>query len=165
MKHDDQHTTNTTHNAGFPPAPGKAHPKAGEQSEMQISNIHKNVMGTLSFTAQFQSMRKPQDFIIYAIGANDTSQVITIQSDTRIGRIDLVTGNVILSKSIARGAYFSDLAYAHMVGTFGGEDLLLLKAKVLSTASSQAGTRGVTCDNAGAVNVFGSDRSEQGDSK
>lgn len=70
---------------------------------MEISNVRKNIMGTASFDAKFDGMRKAQDFIVYPM--KDSAESALIQSDTRIGRINMQTGAVILSKPHSSGAY------------------------------------------------------------
>ena len=120
-----------------------------------LSNIRKNIMGTISFDGLFPGMRKAQDFIVYPFHAgNDTSRA-TIQSDTRIGWIDLQTGVVILSKPRAGGAYSVHLSSAPYNSTLWAEDLLMLKAQIAATASGKAGSNGIVyTDNSGAMEVF-----------
>lgn len=120
-----------------------------------ISNIRKNIMGTVSFDAVFPGMRKPQDFIVYPM--KESAELAKIQSDTRIGFINLQSGTVTLSKPKPGGAYFVHLNGAQVAGTINAEELLMLKAAILSTASGHAGTNGVMyCDNSAALDVFGS---------
>lgn len=121
-----------------------------------ISNFRKNCMGTMSFDALFKGMRKSQEFIVYPIKAGDSAETVTIQSDTRIGEIFLADGKVRLSPGIPNGAYFHHMLLAKEVPSLSGEELLLLKANVFSTVSSMAGSRGVTCDNSAALEVFAS---------
>lgn len=120
-----------------------------------ISNIRKNIMGTVSFDGLFPGMRKAQDFIVYPFHAgNDTSRA-KIQSDTRIGSIDLRTGVVILSKPRAGGAYGVHLDGAPYNSTLWAEDLLMFKAQIAASASGKAGTNGIMyTDNSGALEVF-----------
>lgn len=117
-----------------------------------ISSYRKNCMGTISFMAKFSGMRKPQEFIVYPLP--DAAQEIKIQSDTRIGKINLESGNITLSPPRAGGSYNIHLMLATDVGTLSGEELLLLKSNLFSTASGSAGSRGVTVDNKGALEVF-----------
>ena len=60
--------------------------------QAQIEKIRTNIMGTISFNMKIEGMRKFQDFIVYPIQKNDSEKVITIQSDTRIGRLNLKIG-------------------------------------------------------------------------
>lgn len=121
---------------------------------MAISNFRKNCMGTMSFQATFKGMRKAQDFIVYPIGTDSDAKTITIQSNTRIGQITLADGKTKLSPSVSSGAYFHHMMLAKEVPPLSGEELLLLKSNVFSTADANAGSRGITCDNSSAVKVF-----------
>lgn len=118
-----------------------------------ISNLHKNVMGTTSFDAKFEGMRKPQEFDIYPIKGGHSANEVTIQSDSRIGVISLVTGEVKITKSIPSGAFFHHLALVQPAGSLQQQVLDTLKQHVLSTASAKAGVLHVTCDNSGAAQV------------
>lgn len=110
-------------------------------------------MGTVSFDGKFAGMRKSQDFIVYPL--SEAKESLKIQSDTRIGTINLETGAVHMSPPKPGGAYFHDLCNAASVGVLTAEELFLLKANVFATASGQAGTNGVVyCDNSAALEVF-----------
>src|SRR3990167_9688924 len=124
---------------------------------MTISNLRKNRMGTVSFDAQFNGMRKPQDFIVYPMHAGNAAESALVQSDTRIGRIHLETGNVIMSPSRQGGSYNVHLMLCKPAGTLSAEELLLLKAAIFSTASGKAGNNAmhVYTDNSAALEVFG----------
>lgn len=115
----------------------------------------KNCMGTVSFEHQFSGMRKPQDFIVYPMHAGrDTSRAM-VQSDTRIGYVDLTTGAVTMAGPRAGGAYAPLLPYAKPLEPLSGEDLLILKAAIFATASGRAGSHHVVTDNSAAIEVFG----------
>jgi hypothetical protein len=130
--------------------------KPADQS-VAIRGFKTNCMGTIDFSAQFTSMRTNQDFIIYPKPADDVALTVKIQSDTRIGRIDLQTGAVTLSKPIASGANNQHLHNAAPSGVLNAEQLLLLKASIAATSSPKAGTNGmITCDNSGSMRVMGS---------
>lgn len=119
-----------------------------------ITNMHTNCMGTLSFDGKFMGMRKAQDFIVYPMhGESDT---IKIQSDTRMGQIDLATGDVIMNKPHASGAYFLHLSLeGKVIDKLDPETLFTLKAHIMGTASGKAGTNGIVyTDNSGALEVF-----------
>jgi hypothetical protein len=119
-----------------------------------ISGIRKNIMGTVSFDGKFPGMRKAQDFIVYPM-KEWKECVVTIQSDTRIGFIHLETGTVTLSRPKPGGAYFVHLNGAAVVGRLDAEQLLMLKAGVMGTASGKAGTNGIVyVDNSAALDVF-----------
>ena len=121
-----------------------------------LTNFKKNIMGTVSFDAQFNGMRKAQEFIVYPINGEDTPAYLTIQSDTRFGRIDLVAGVVMMSKSKSSGSYSMDLAIQGypVIDTLSIEKLNHLKTSVINTANKNAGTNGIVfCDNQGAANL------------
>lgn len=125
---------------------------------MTIGKFKKNRLGTTDFEGKFDGMRKPQEFITYAIGANSSKARVQFQSDTRIGYICLETGRVDLSPSIKGGAYNHHLSSVARVGKLEAEELLMLKAHIFGTASKEAGTSGVTVDNSGASEVFSAGR-------
>lgn len=119
-----------------------------------LKNIRKNIMGTVSFDGMFPGMRKAQDFIVYPM--KDQAENALIQSDTRIGTIDLQSGAVTLSKPHASGAYNVHLHEAREVCKLSGEDLFSLKAQIFATAHGHAGSNGVVyVDNSAALEVFG----------
>ena len=122
-----------------------------------LSNIRKNCMGTVSFDAQFPGMRKAQDFVVYPMhGGDQDGLLVKVQSDTRIGMIQLESGTITMSKPRAGGAYFLHLNGAQIIGRLSAEELLLLKAEIFATASGKAGTNGIVyTDNSGAIEVFG----------
>lgn len=121
----------------------------------QISNIRKNRMGTVSFDGKLDGMRKAQDFITYPIKDESDAKRVTIQSDTRIGIINLENGKVTLSPARSGGSYFVHLIYAKPAGVLNAEELLLYKAAIFGTAHGMAGSNGmVYTDNSGAVGVF-----------
>jgi hypothetical protein len=118
-----------------------------------ITNMHTNIMGTLSFDAKFKGMRKAQDFIVYPM--HEVKDFALIQSKTRIGQIHLETGVVVMSNPHPNGAYGHHLAEASRIETLDAATLLLLKANIMGTASGKAGTNGVVyTDNSGALGVF-----------
>lgn len=122
-----------------------------------ITNIRKNRMGTVSFNGKFQGMRKAQDFIVYPMHAGNDASKAQIQSDTRIGSIDLTSGTIMLSPSRSGGSYGVHMILAANVGKLSVEDLFMLKAQIFDTAHGHAGTNGVVyTDNSAALEVFGS---------
>ena len=108
---------------------------------MQLSNTHTNNMGTISFDAKMQGMRKPQDFIVYPMQADGDNTKARIQSDKRSGYIDLISGEV----ELCAGAYF--LGHITSKDKMTGEQLVMLKAKMTGTASAKAGRAVVFSDN------------------
>lgn len=73
-----------------------------------ISDIKKNRVGTLSFTMKGLGMRKAQEFVVYP--GKDACNMVTIQSDTRIGKLDTTNGTVRMSQPHTGGAYFLHLS-------------------------------------------------------
>jgi len=131
----------------------------GYISKMRLSNpidtVRRNIMGTASFNGKFAGMRKAQDFIIYPLKSGDNNDSILIQSDTRIGRVNMKNGVVSLSKAHASGAYQPHLSEAVPVGTLTGEELLQLKSGIMATASGRAGSSGMMfTDNSGAIDIM-----------
>lgn len=124
---------------------------------MKIISMRKNIMGTLSIEAKFNGMIKSQEFIIYPIKAGKSPDSLLIQSDTRIGKIDLNTGVVTMSPPRSGGSYSVHLMFATAIDTLDKEELAGLKFRLIQTASSMAGNNGVMhTDNSGveAVRVF-----------
>ena len=64
--------------------------KGGEIAKAEILGLSKNIMGTTDIEMKISGMRKPQRFSVYPIGKDDTDKIITIQSETRIGKIKLI---------------------------------------------------------------------------
>ena len=58
------------------------------------------------FKLKFTGMRKEQDFLIYPYSGGDD---VLLQSDTRICRLNLKTGETLLSKAHSNGSYGHDL--------------------------------------------------------
>ena len=120
-----------------------------------ITSIRKNCMGTVSFSGLFPGMRKPQEFIVYPMHECNDASLAKIQSDTRIGFINMESGTITLSRPKPGGAYFVHLNGAQIVGALHAEELLLLKAVIMATASGKAGTNGIMyTDNSAALEVF-----------
>jgi hypothetical protein len=123
-----------------------------------ITNIKTGRMGTVEFDAKFAGMRKAQDFITYPIPSGADTTRVKVQSDTRIGYIDLTDGTVTMSPSISNGAHFHHLAQAKQIDKLSGEELILFKAQIMGTASGKAGTNGIIfSDNSGALEVLKAD--------
>lgn len=121
-----------------------------------ISKIEKNIMGTVSFDGKFQGMKKPQDFIVYPM--QDAGVIIKIQSDTRMGQINLDTGEVTLSKARPNGAGFAALSIDVAVGRatkdqLSAEEIETLKGWIRSTGGLLVGNSIVKSDNTGALAV------------
>jgi len=126
---------------------------------MKITKIYVNSMGTASFIGKLdKGMRKEQDFSVYPISKDSKSKVITVQSDTRIGRIDLETGKGVMSKSHSNGAYFVHLQIDNLTSFQLSEgDRSALQVKIFLSSDSEAGKSQngvVISDNSGAINVL-----------
>ena len=118
-------------------------------------------MGTVSFDGKFDGMRKAQDFIVYPMHAGNNADNALVQSDTRIGRINLLTGEVTMSPPRAGGSYNVHLMFCKPAGVLTSEELLMLKAQIFATASGKAGNNAmhVFTDNSGAIEVFSTQQS------
>lgn len=121
---------------------------------IQIDSFRKNIMGTLSFEMKMPGMRKSQEFIVYPV--EDKSESITIQSDTRIGTVNMASGKVKMSKSHANGAYFYHLS-SDTLDHFelSKEVLEKLKSELAKTAGSSVGSSFVKTNNSGADKFAG----------
>lgn len=123
-----------------------------------ITNIHKNRMGTISFDGKFAGQRKPQDFIVYPIHSDGRTDRIMVQSDKRIGHIYMDDGRVVMTPSIAGGAYGHHLSRAECIDALTSAELFVLKSHIFATAHGAAGKAEngfIKTDNSGALNVFG----------
>ncbi len=122
----------------------------------EVSGIKRNIMGTTSFNIKLKGMRKPQDFIVYPITPSDSNKIITVQSDTRIGQIDLNSGEGKMSQSHSSGAYFTHLSLDKKTPfKLKDIDLQALKMHIFTSSSKNAGESGVMyTDNSGAKNVL-----------
>jgi hypothetical protein len=116
---------------------------------MQVS---KNCLGTATFIYKFTGMKKEQEFDVYPMDKKSSEKVITIQSNTRIGHINLDTGKVKLSKPHTGGAYFHHLSMDTLLeSTLHAEDLNTLKNAIIGTAGELVGNNClVYCDNSKA---------------
>lgn len=121
-----------------------------------ISNIHRNIMGTISFDLKAEGMRKAQEFIVYPM--RDKTECAVIQSDTRFGYIQLATGAIVLTPSIKGGAYGHHISLARPAGALTGEQRLLLLAQIASTSGLDVGRERngvIGVDNSAAIGVLG----------
>ena len=124
--------------------------------ENKIISMRKNIMGTLSLEAKFNGMRKSQEFTVYPMhDGNDTDNIL-IQSETRIGRIFLNTGKVVMSPPRAGGSYSVHLMFAKDIDLLDKEELAGLKFRLLQTAGKMVGNSVIHTDNSGAelVKIF-----------
>lgn len=121
----------------------------------EMTNIYKNSMGTISIDMKIKGMRKFQEFMIYPI--NKESKSLTIQSDTRIARVDL-DGNGIMSKSHQSGAYFHHLQLDKCTDfCFEPNDWQQIVEYIGLTENKNAGSSVIKSDNSGAKSIFNRD--------
>lgn len=111
---------------------------------VKVFNIRKNMMGTVSFTAQFTGMKKPQEFIVYPDPAPNK---ILIQSDNRCGFIVGEKVQVAIAKA------FMQLPLIHnYFDTI--ENIEELKTAIRGTAGKLVGNNGIVyTNNEGAAAV------------
>lgn len=115
----------------------------GELTMTTVTNIRKNSLGTISFTAQFKGMRKPQEFIVYP---NPTQNKLTIQSKDRVGYI--------LEKAVeyCKGStfvQFNSLSKKYVDFVLNLDEL---KEAVQNSAAASSGNHHIVCDNSQAKN-------------
>ncbi len=127
--------------------------KENEEAEtVKISNMKRNVMGTLSFDMKVEGMKLPQDFIVYPMNAGDTS--IKIQSDKRFGRLNLSTGEGIMNKKNVNNASSIHLSRGdNMTFKLTSSQLSALKNAIKNTGGKSVGNAGVSSDNSGAMEL------------
>ena len=129
--------------------------KGGEIAKAEVFGLSRNVMGTTNIEMKITGMRKAQDFIVYPIGKDDSDKIITIQSETRIGKIDLSSGRGLMSQSHSNGAYFVHFQMDKLTPfTVSESDLENIKTQIFKTAGANVGTRGIVSDNSGASRLF-----------
>lgn len=120
-----------------------------------ISNCHKNIMGTISFDGKFGPMRKAQDFIVYP--KQESGPFVIIQSDHRFGRLNLDTGELILSdnrKQYANSVWLQMcvMRRTEVRETVPADDLQTLRGWIKSSAGLEVGGC-VVSDNTGAFEL------------
>lgn len=131
----------------------KGYAEGGMMDEVntEVIAVKGNIMGTTTLDLKIKGMRKPQDFIVYPISADQAGKPITIQSDTRFGYLDLSSGRGLMSQSHANGAYSYHFAADKKVPFKISEtDVQRIKEHLASKASSKAGNSVIFSDNSGA---------------
>jgi len=111
-------------------------------------------MGTVSFDGRFAGMRKAQYFIVYPM--QDSGPIIKIQSNNRMGRLNLDPGELILSPAARchAGFLWLQISVARKTATvesLPAEELQTLRAWIKSTGGLEVGQSFVKCDNTGAM--------------
>jgi len=125
----------------------------GVPSGVEMSKFRRNIMGTLSFDLKIGSMRKAQDFVVYPVSKGDDS--IMIQSDTRIGRINMSNGMGKMSQSHSSGAYGVHLSMDKLIPfQLEPSQLLELKEELAKTAGKNVGSSVIKTDNEGAADFM-----------
>jgi hypothetical protein len=122
-----------------------------DEVNTELSTIRRNIMGTTSMVMKIKGMKKPQDFIVYPISADQAGKPITIQSDTRFGFLDLSSGRGLMSQSHPNGAYsYHFTADKKVPFKLSETDLQRIKEHISGTAGSSVGNMGISSDNSGA---------------
>ena len=121
---------------------------------IEVLNIRKNIMSTISIEMKIKGMRKPQDFIVYGIAKGDKS--IKIQSSTRIASIGL-NGIGKVTKSYSGGAYFHHLMMANDDIEFSKHDWRQIVEYIGLTEGESVGNSVIKSNNSGAKSIFGLD--------
>lgn len=123
-----------------------------EAETVKISNMKRNIMGTLSFDMKVEGMKLPQDFIVYPMNASDTS--IKIQSDKRFGRLNLSTGEGIMTRKNINNAASIHLSRGdNMTFKLTSSQLSSLKNAIKNTGGKSVGKSGISSDNSGAMEL------------
>lgn len=128
---------------------------------MEIIEMKKNCLGTMSFTLRIGKMRKAESFTTYPVQKDDDGSVIYLQSHHRWAVLNTRTGEIEMS---ARRAQYANSAWLivcrinktteHDKAT--AEQLEQMLAAVRATASPMAGGDNalrIYCDNSNAVLV------------
>jgi hypothetical protein len=128
------------------------------ETVIKIKEIKQNCMGTLDLIAQFNGMRKSQSFIVYPMSKDNATDKIMIQSDTRIGYISLINGDVTLCAPVSSGAYQPHLMFIKKIDCLSIEELAGLKFRLVQIANIKAGNNAlhvfVDNSNADKVTIF-----------
>ena len=118
-----------------------------------FSDFRVNRLGTCDVDVQLPGMRKPQSFTCLPLAAGETT--VVIQSNTRIGKLDLQTGEGCITPAHSSGAYFAHLITDNLAGklqkiALSAAELNALKAGMASTKGNQnARHYGILVDNSG----------------
>jgi len=120
----------------------------------EVTSIKPNSVGTCDIIMKIPGMRKPQEFTVYPMQKGDTK--IKIQSSTRIGLLDMTTGEGKMSQSHQSGAYFHHLSLDKLT-LFNLEkmDFESLKLQIFSTGGKLVGgDLGLSVNNEGATSIL-----------
>lgn len=123
--------------------------------ETEIREIKKNIMGTISFWMKTASMRKFQEFIVYPKHKGDDDNNIIIQSDNRIGILDMVKNCGKLTKAQTGHPYFVHLQISPCeLLRFKDTELKSLKLAIINTVGESVGSSVIKIDNSEALSVL-----------
>jgi len=112
---------------------------------VKVTNIRKNIMGTISFNAKFKSMRKEQSFIVYP----NPEDKLTIQSDGYFAYVNK-QGVVDYAKA-QHGVAYTQAQIKGKLKQDTIENMNELINAINKTADKMAGTNGIMyCDNSKA---------------
>ncbi len=115
---------------------------------MELTNIKENIMGTISFDLKAKGMRKVQNFIVYPAQGKSIADDLMIQSDTRIGYLNLEHKTIRITKGFPGGAHAPHLAMTPLSKHDVPEDVAIaLELQILGTHSKEAGSSYISCDN------------------
>jgi len=123
-----------------------------EVETVKISNMKRNIMGTLDFDMKVEGMKIPQEFTVYPMNAGDIR--IHIQSDKRFGRLNLSTGEGIMNRKNINNAASIHLSRGdNMNFKLTSSQLSALKNAIKATGGKSVGNAGVSSDNSGAMEL------------
>jgi len=106
------------------------------ENKAVIGDVSKNIVGTISMDMKIKGMKKMQSFIFYASGGESETK---IQSSTRIGLLNLETGDGKMSKPHQSGAYFHHLSLDKLTDfKISSSDLKKIKTEFNKTQGSKS---------------------------
>ena len=118
---------------------------------VEIEKIKLNSMNTCDIHMKIKGMRKFQEFSVYPIGKDEKEPTITIQSDTRFGKLSLKNGKGLMSKSHQNGAYSHHLQMDKLtLFLLSKEQLEQVKEQIINSSKPRKSRVGVITDNSGA---------------
>jgi hypothetical protein len=127
---------------------------------IEIQNIHRNIMGTISLEIKTLKWKKFQEFIVYPISSTASTVQIPIQSDNRWGYIRLDDLKISFSQRRNNANSWS-YAYDESLGKIEDnwltkEQAELIRNSINATGGIVGNKRGpvrLICDNSGATSI------------
>ena len=120
-----------------------------EIEQAQITNIKRNIMGTISFDLKTKNMRKLQSFSVYPI--TEPSNKVEIQSNARFGYILFDKDALIISaKNRTYANSWTFQADEKIVIKLSSSQMEQLKTAIKGTSGDSVGTSFVKSNNSGA---------------